>query len=349
MPLLRTVSCDLKAAREECEPNFHVLAQSSFLFFSIDKLNVFDFRAFTLLLACVKMGGHVYHLRIFADGPNGGNPLPLVVDAAGMIDADMRRVAASAGHESGFVFPAPDNSNCDYEFRFWVPEHEMEMCGHATVGAVWMLEKLGRLPKSHVRIWTKSGIVEANVTKRGEGTWVEISQGKGVIEAISNDNGIHQDFLSILGVEASCLSQKYPIQNSKTSRVKTAIPMESVDILNGLHPESHSVRTLCERIGSTGLYPYAVVIGEGKQVFSARQFPKNSGYVEDAATGIAASALAFALLENGVVDKEGEITVRQGRAMGAPSSIAVRFRKGAAGEIGGCWIGGTAFLDEPED
>lgn len=137
----------------------------------------------------------------------------------------------------------------------------------------------------------------------------------------------------------------YPIQNSKTSRVKTAIPLKSVEILDSLHPHWQDVRKLCEGIGSTGLYPYAVS-GGGSQVFSERQFPKNSGYVEDAATGIAASALAFALLANGLVDGEGEIKVRQGRAMGAPSSITVRFRKDEDGEVYGCWIGGTAILDD---
>ena len=83
---------------------------------------------------------HIYHLRIFADGPNGGNPLPSVVDSVGMTDADMHTIAASPGHESGFVFPTPKNPNCDFEFRFWVPEYEMEMRIHATVGAVWMLK-----------------------------------------------------------------------------------------------------------------------------------------------------------------------------------------------------------------
>ena len=122
-----------------------------------------------------------------------------------------------------------------------------------------------------------------------------------------------------------------------------------MDILDGLHPDTFSVRSLYERIGSTGLYPYAVLAGEGDQVFSARQFPRNSGYLEDAATGIAASALAFALLENGLVHAEREITVKQGRAIDAPSSIAVRFRKGAHGEILGCWIDGTVVLDEFEN
>jgi predicted PhzF superfamily epimerase YddE/YHI9 len=115
-------------------------------------------------------------------------------------------------------------------------------------------------------------------------------------------------------------------------------------MLNTVQPKFHLVKGLCEKIGSTGLYPYAVSDG-AKDVFEARQFPKSSGYNEDAATGIAASALAFGVLGNGLVeDGEGVVNVRQGWAMPCPSEIVVRFRK-QDGAIDGCWIGGTAVLE----
>ncbi len=289
----------------------------------------------------------VYHLRVFADGPNGGNPLPVVIDAEGMKNVDMQAVAESCGHESGFVFPPPSNSVCDFEFHYWVPEHEMEMCGHATVGALWLLEKLGRLSGNYVRILTRSGIVEANVKRGDEGVWVEISQNLGVVSRISTDSAAYQNLLSTLGIEESSLALGYPIQNSKTSRAKTMIPLSDVDILSGLQPRFDQVEKACKLLGSTGLYPYA---RQDDKVFCARQFPKKSGYPEDAATGIAAAALAFALLENGLVGADDEVTVKQGQAMGAPSSIAVRFKKadGSNGRIIGCWIGGTAILEDDD-
>jgi len=51
-----------------------------------------------------------------------------------MMDSEMQFVAAQYGHESGFVLP--ESPMCDFEFRFWIPEHEMEMYGYATFGAV---------------------------------------------------------------------------------------------------------------------------------------------------------------------------------------------------------------------
>lgn len=41
----------------------------------------------------------------------------------------------------------------------------MEMCGHATVGAIWLLNEMGKLPSSEVQISTKSGIVDAKVLR----------------------------------------------------------------------------------------------------------------------------------------------------------------------------------------
>ena len=225
------------------------------------------------------------------------------------------------------------------------------MCGHATVGAVWLLERLGRLAgigEREVRIGTRSGLVEARVTKRDGGTWVEISQGVGVVEILGEGEGegeVLEELLSVLGITTEDLAGEFPIQNSKTSRVKTLIPVKSVEVLDGLKPDFSRVKRLCERLGSTGLYPYAVSDRKGWG-FDARQFPKESGYHEDPATGIASSALAFGLLENGLVgaDSGREVRIRQGRAMGLPSEIVVRFRV-RDGEIFGCWIGGTAVPD----
>ena len=75
-------------------------------------------------------------VSVFCHNGKGGNPTGLVLDAGAMSAEEMRQVAERCGHESGFVLPAPDTS-ADFRFRYFVPRHEMEMCGHATVGALW--------------------------------------------------------------------------------------------------------------------------------------------------------------------------------------------------------------------
>jgi enamine deaminase RidA (YjgF/YER057c/UK114 family) len=134
-----------------------------------------------------------------------------------------------------------------------------------------------------------------------------------------------------------------PVLNAATSRVKTLIQLTSPEALHSLQPDLASVEELCTRLGSTGLYPFAVSNRDtASPAVSARQFPKSSGYPEDPATGIAATALAWGLRELKIVgDEEAMVTVHQGEAMRSPSCIFVRLPAASATEQV-CWLRGDA-------
>ncbi|MCV9940803.1 PhzF family phenazine biosynthesis protein [Boseaceae bacterium BT-24-1] len=267
----------------------------------------------------------VFTVNVFGNGSGGGNPAPIVVDARQLDGEAMRAVAARHGHESAFVLPGRDD--CDYQFRFFVPNHEMEMCGHATLGTIWLLDHLGELPRPTVSIATLSGPVQARV----DDGQASVSQPRGRSTNLDDPNAV----LDVLGLRPSDLLD-YPVANAATSRVKTLVPLRSVDILNGLRPDFARVKALCDAIGSTGLYPFAPVDPD-TGIFSARQFPRSSGYPEDAATGIAAAALAWSAWDLGLTSKP-RVVIRQGEAMGRPSQITVER------EDERCWLSGQAEL-----
>ncbi|HXH47201.1 MAG TPA: PhzF family phenazine biosynthesis protein [Bradyrhizobium sp.] len=264
-------------------------------------------------------------VNVFGNGPGGGNPAPIVVDARELDGEAMRRIAATHGHESAFVLPGRDG--CDYHFRFFVPNHEMEMCGHATLGAIWLLARIGQLHLNEISIATLSGPVQAR-TDAGQAS---VSQPRGWRRNVEDFGAV----LDVLGLRPSDLLD-YPLHNAATSRVKTLIPLRSAAILDGLRPDYARVATVCDQIGSTGLYPFTVVDAEAA-IFSARQFPRSSGYPEDAATGIAATALAWSAWELGLTSRD-RVVVRQGEAMGRPSQITVE-RDDAR-----CWLSGQVEL-----
>jgi PhzF family phenazine biosynthesis protein len=282
-------------------------------------------------------------VHVFAAAAGGGNPAPIVIDAARMSDDAMREVARAYGHEGGFVLPPSGRGDADLSLRFWTPAEEVPMCGHATIGAVWLLQRMGLLSKRHIRIETASGIVEANVSgSQTEDVVVEVSQPRGSVERLA-DGALRERLAAVLGTTSQTLGEA-PIQNASTSRVKTLIPIRSIEALDSLTPDYARVRELCEDLGSTGLYPYAT--GAERTTVDARQFPRSSGYPEDAATGIAAAALAFGLVDLGVVpERPAALRVRQGRSMGRPSEIVVRLDGGSA--EAGCWIGGRVRMEEP--
>ena len=264
-------------------------------------------------------------VNVISNGPNGGNPAPIVVDARELDSEAMRLVAARHGHESAFVLPGRDG--CDYQFRFFVPNHEMEMCGHATLGAIWLLDRLGQLPRRTVSIATLSGPVQARV----DGGQASVSQPTGWCKNVEDSGAV----LDVLGLRPSDLLDR-PLLNAATSRVKTLVPLRSVELLDGLRPDFAQVATVCDAIGSTGLYPFAMPDPE-QAIFCARQFPRSSGYPEDPATGIAATALAWSAWELGLTSKH-RVVVRQGEAMGRPSQITVERCDD------GCWLSGHAEL-----
>ncbi|SAI69600.1 hypotheticals protein [Bordetella ansorpii] len=267
-------------------------------------------------------------LRVFVDPArpsHGGNPVPLVLDARGMAASDMQALAARYGHESAFVFPAETEGHLR-RLRFFVPAHEMEMCGHATVGALWALRQWRQWTTPQARVQTLSGHVDIEWDDAAGRAW--ISQPAVTTSGLTAEQC--RAIAHVLRIDPDLPG--LDMVNASTSRVKTLVRLPSVAALDALRPDFDAMRALCEAIGSTGLYPYALADGGA----CARQFPKASGYPEDAATGIAAAALWGYLSETGHVPADGIFTVRQGVAMGSPSAIQLRPR----GDGSGCWLSG---------
>ena len=276
-------------------------------------------------------------VRVFPDSPEGGNPAPIMLDAEDLDSEAMRGIAARYGHESGFVLPASPGSGADLRIRFFVPRHEMEMCGHAMIGALWLLRKCGRIGAGTFRIETLSGTVSGVVPDEGP---ISISQPVGVVEPLTGAGA--EAVCDVLGIGAEDLAEPL-LLNARTSRTKTLVALKDPGRLHKLAPDFARMEAVCGEIDSTGLYPFAKSSRHG--CFHARQFPRASGYPEDAATGIAASALAFGLLHWNMVPLEDAVRVFQGEAMGLASAISVSFER-ENGAATGCWISGDCRIDE---
>lgn len=110
-----------------------------------------------------------------------------------------------------------------------------------------------------------------------------------------------------------------PVKNISTSRFKTIIELKDVKTLNNLTPNYDDLWEVCDKIGSTGFYPF---VKDEKNIYHARQFPNNTGYLEDSATGVAASALGI-YVRDVMRQSFNELKVYQGFAMSSPSEIVV--------------------------
>jgi PhzF family phenazine biosynthesis protein len=266
----------------------------------------------------------VRHTKVFADGPDGGNPCPIILDAGSLEAEEMRAIAEHFGEECGFVTSGADEG---IALRYFVPHHEMSMCVHATAAATAVLHELGRLPDRTAVVTTPTGRlrVQLDVAERPRVAVEQLAP-----TFFEDRRPPRQEICEVLGIGPEALgSPELPIESVSVSRPKLIVPVHSPEVLNALTPDFDALRQLCQEHETTGLYPFAF----GPDGLEARQFPANSGYDEDAATGVAAGALAAYVTRYARgVEHRSWITIRQGRAMGRPSLIEARVT-GSAGAV----------------
>ncbi|PSL06792.1 PhzF family phenazine biosynthesis protein [Haloactinopolyspora alba] len=93
----------------------------------------------------------------FTDRPFAGNPAGVCRLESAADPAWMQAVAAEMKHsETAFVRPA-DDGDADFELRWFTPETEVDLCGHATLATAHVLFDEG--VAAPVRFGTRSGVL----------------------------------------------------------------------------------------------------------------------------------------------------------------------------------------------
>ena len=84
---------------------------------------------------------------VFTAHPGLGNPVAVVLDAEGLADATMARLANWTNlSETTFVLP-PTEPGADYRVRIFTPAVELPLAGHPTIGTCRALIDAGMLPE----------------------------------------------------------------------------------------------------------------------------------------------------------------------------------------------------------
>ncbi len=261
----------------------------------------------------------VIRTRVFAAGPQGGNPCPVVPFADWLTDGQMQALALSCGLDTAFILH-PRSKTADIRIRYFVPDHEMGVSGHATVAAITVARLRKILKSDHARVETITGVFEVGCVTRNNNLVVTLEQNKPIFGPAVAPDQVAQ----VLRIETSqIVLAKSPIQAVSVSRAKLVAPLKDSKVLNTLQPDYEALWGLCEKLKVTGFYPFTRQTDKANVQVEARQFPLHAGFPEDAATGVAAAALGAYLATYDHKCGTGQHTFRiaQGYAMGAPSLI----------------------------
>jgi PhzF family phenazine biosynthesis protein len=97
-----------------------------------------------------------YHVDSFTSELFAGNPAGVCILSTALPESIMQKIAAENRHsETAFVVPRADG---DFDLRWFTPEVEDDLCGHATLASAYVLA-LRKHNVWPVRFHTRSGVV----------------------------------------------------------------------------------------------------------------------------------------------------------------------------------------------
>lgn len=101
----------------------------------------------------------IYHVDAFTTSAFGGNPAAVCLLEYPKVDTWMQNVAAEMClSETAFLIRQGDG----YNLRWFTPNVEVDLCGHATLAAAYVLfESSGARHDTDIRFYTKSGLLKA--------------------------------------------------------------------------------------------------------------------------------------------------------------------------------------------
>ena len=100
----------------------------------------------------------IYQVDAFSDVPFGGNPAGVVLNAEGLNDTQMLRLAKEMNlSETAFVIR---KSLGHYDLKWFTPKSEIDLCGHATLATAFVVSNFVDVGLEVMEFSTLSGILK---------------------------------------------------------------------------------------------------------------------------------------------------------------------------------------------
>jgi PhzF family phenazine biosynthesis protein len=258
---------------------------------------------------------------VFTGQAGLGNPVAVVLDAEGLTDDQMARLA-NWTNLSETTFVLPSTGEADYRVRIFTPSEELPMAGHPTLGTCRALLDAGVIPdRGHWMQETAAGLIEIRRDEDGTLNF------RAPLPLIS-DSPIEAAVLSrILGGAAPADPMLIEVgPRWLTGRLSPAdldaLRVDPADFLATIDPKT-----------STGINLYAV---DGDEVHVRSFFDGGGALTEDPVCGSGNAAVGVHLLRTGRASElPSTYQARQGRYRGRDGRIKV-----TPGER--VWVGGSA-------
>ncbi len=271
----------------------------------------------------------VLRFSAFAATPEGGNPAGVVLDADGLTDAEMQRIARDVGYsETAFLTGGSDEDGLvRYRARYWSPAAEVPFCGHATVAtAVALAERDG---PAEIVFDTDAGAV--TLRSRVDDGAVSVSFTSVEPHVRDLDGAVLDRLLGLLGLSTDDLDERFPPKESFAGNRHPIIVIADREVFDQFRFSPTSVAALMREQGWLGTV--TVLHAAGPADFDARNLFPVGRITEDPATGSAAASTGAYLRELG--HPESTVRIHQGAHVRRPSLLTVTIPASGGIEVSG--------------
>lgn len=288
----------------------------------------------------------IKQIDAFTKIPFQGNPAGVVLMAERLNTKQMQEIAKEMNlSETAFVVKRWNRRS--FGIRFFTPEREVNLCGHATIATFYALAEAGEIepsaPYAEVFQKTKAGHLAVRIFfEQGGPGMILMGQARPRFQPVR----INIRALSkILGIETSSLDlHRSPIEKAFTGLWHLIVPMKSRKLINLARPNYLELRELNKSLDVTTTHLFT--LGSGRMEITAytRDFAPAAGVDEDPVTGTANGALGAYLVKNQLVPltfPQVKMTFEQGNRLRRKGILAIQVphRNGKVSEV---WVGGEA-------
>ncbi|MFD1884489.1 PhzF family phenazine biosynthesis protein [Paenibacillus wenxiniae] len=276
----------------------------------------------------------VYTLDAFSFQQQGGNAAGVVLDASHLSEVHMQQIAHELGcSETAFILPS---TLADYRIRYFTPNHEVDLCGHATIASFYLMATQRHIHAGLYRIETAAGLLDVHVQDDHQ---VFLTQTLPQFDLEVD----RQEIADSLGISVDELVTESPVQIVSTGLRDIMIPIRSLSTLQRIQPDFAAIKRISQTYHVIGYHLFTLDI-QSDAIAQCRNFAPLYDIPEESATGTSTGALICYLHQHNLIPATATspFIFEQGYTMNRPSQLLATIQQDADGTITQVQVGGVA-------
>ena len=231
----------------------------------------------------------------------------------------MKNIAAELKHSETAFLKKIDNKN--FKIRYFTPNEEVELCGHATISVFSVLRELKLISNDRYIAQTLAGNLEIIVDK--DFIWLDMASPK--IEYIFNLEE-SKEIYSAFNLDINQAPKNLIPKIVNTGLSDIIIPIKNKEILDSFVMNKEKVIELSKKYKVVGAHLFT--LDKNKKVTAfCRNIAPLVGIDEECATGTSNGALTHYLQDYNIISTEDKNIFIQGESMGRTSTILSKYKE----------------------